>query len=120
MNEVEKMYRNSGIEKHKKTMLDIETGKDVLTLDSFYPKFTAEKQLAIIKLISKQGQLIIENWESDNRGFNLTFRANSNLRYITMDCITRKTVEEALAQIVNDLWQDLTDAERKQIKEILE
>ena len=112
MTEIEKMYENAGIEKIELEYPD--------NFEPFYPEFTAEKQLAIIKLISKQGQVIIENWEKDNKGFNVTYRADSNLRYITMDCITRKTVEEALAQIVNDIWQDLTEEERKQIKEILE
>lgn len=110
MSEITKLYENAGIES---------TGFNPYRLEDEYPPFTAEKQIAIIKLISKQGQVIIENWEKDNRGFNVTFRANSNLRYITMDCITRKTVEEALAQIVNDIWQDLTEEEKQQIKEIL-
>ena len=106
MNEIEKLYENAGVE-------------PIYPYTKCYPEFTAEKQLEIIKLISKQGQIIIENWEKDNRGFNVTFRANSNLRYITMDCITRKTVEEALAQIINDIWQDLTEEECKQIRNIL-
>jgi len=119
MNEVEKMYENAGIKKVRQTTIARGDYPIAVGFED-YPAFTAEKQIAIIKLISKQGQVIIENWEKDNRGFNVTFRANSNLRYITMDCITRKTVEEALAQIVNDIWQDLTEEERKQIKEILE
>jgi hypothetical protein len=114
MNKVEKMYSNAGIE--PVLFYDCESYNQKVEKGYL---FTAEKQIAIIKLISKQGQVIIENWEKDNRGFNVTFRANSNLRYITMDCITRKTVEEALAQIVNDTWQDLTDTEKQQIKEIL-
>lgn len=117
MNEIKKLYELAGV----KPVCD---GLDCFTCtaqcnNGKYPEFTAEKQIAIVKLISKQGQVVIENWEKYNRGFNVTFRANSNLRYITMDCITRKTVEEALAQIVNDLWQDLTEKERSEIKKIL-
>lgn len=96
MNEVEKMYRNSSIEKHKKTMQDIETGKDVLTLDSFYPEFTAEKQLELIKWMIK-----------------------TNHRYFIQDIIA-DDFSETLAGVFNLYWQDLTDAERTQIKEILE
>ena len=118
MSEIEKMYENAGVTLRKcaecDNNMDCGFGKDC------YPPFTPEKQIAIIKLISKQGQVIIENWEKDNRGFNVTFRADSNLRYITMDCITRQTVEEALAQIVNDIWQDLTEEEKQQVKGILE
>lgn len=120
MNEIEKMYKNAGIEP---TVRNKAVGRGYYIehlREEVYPPFTAKKQLDVIKLISKQGQVIIENWEKDNRGFNVTFRANSNLRYITMDCITRKTVEEALAQLVNDIWQDLTKEEKQQIKEVLE
>ena len=118
MSEISKLYESLGIKKVRQTNI---TGGDYPIAVGFedYPQFTAEKQIAIIKLISKQGQVIIENWEKDNRGFNVTFRANSNLRYITMVCITRKTVEEALAQIVNDIWQDLTKEEQQQVKGIL-
>ena len=114
MNEIEKLYENVGVE----LVADVKFPTKDVNYNVNYPPFTAEKQVAIIKLISKQGQVIIENWE--NRGFNITFRANSNLRYITMDCITRKTVEEALAQIINDIWQDLTEEEKTSIKNILE
>jgi TPP-dependent indolepyruvate ferredoxin oxidoreductase alpha subunit len=34
--------------------------------------------------------------------------------------LTGKTYEECIAKLVNHLWQDLTEAERKQIKETLE
>ena len=129
MSEVEKMYENAGVkpeinyvcdkEPCEQHSVDCQKCSHLYDTREDYPDFTAEKQIAIIKLISKQGQVIIENWEKDNRGFNVTFRANSNLRYITMDCITRKTVEEALAQIVNDIWQDLTEEEKQQVKEIL-
>ena len=118
MSEIEKMYENAGFETEIVPCYSLNC--EYFEVNKGYPPFTAEKQIAIIKLISKQGQVIIENWEKDNRGFNVTFRANSNLRYITMDCITRKTVEEALAQIVNDIWQDLTEEEKQQVKGILE
>ena len=123
MSEITKLYENAGINKVCNTC-ELRGFKRLCPTKELCvrtnPPFTAEKQLDIIKLISKQGQVIIENWEEDNRGFNVTFRANSNLRYITMDCITRKTVEEALAQIVNDIWQDLTKEEKVSIKNILE
>lgn len=126
MTEIDKMFENVGINKIGiKRCSGIKQGicqhncNECESFDYKYPPFTAEKQLNIIKLISKQGQIIIENWEKDNRGFNVTFRANSNLRYITMVCITRKAVEDALAQIINDIWQDLTDQEKDEIRGIL-
>lgn len=120
MNEIEKLYKLAGVKK-----ITLFKPKHSITLGDYdeeyidYPLFTAEKQLKIIKLISKQGKVIIENWETDNKGFNVVFRANSNLRYITLDSVTRKTFKEALAQIINDIWQDLTEEEKQQIKEIL-
>lgn len=134
MTEISKMYKNAGIKPQYKKRTECKDGYTVghpcekgiacincnrSVFEDVMPPFTAEKQLEIIKLISKQGQVIIENWEKDNKGFNVTFRANSNLRYITMDCITRKTVEEALAQIINDIWQDLTSEEKEKIRGIL-
>lgn len=121
MTEISKMFENAGINKSCRANIKFD---DCIYSPSDcgnynYPDFTAEKQIELIKLISKQGQVIIENWEKDNKGFNITFRANSNLRYITMDCITRKTIEEALAQIINDIWQDLTDQEKEEIRNIL-
>lgn len=131
MNETDKLYTNAGVTPRRKCEFyedcpygfghscdncDIEYRES----NSSYPPFTAEKQLEIIKLISKQGKVIIENWETDNIGFNVVFRANSNLRYITFDSITRQMFEEALAQVVNDIWQDLTPEEKTNIKNILE
>lgn len=113
MTEIEKLFENAGIKATAKTK---EVRPNLFECGLFYPDFTAEKQIRIIKLISKQGQVIIENWEKDNKGFNVTFRANSNLRYTTMVCITRKTIKEALAQIINDIWQDLTDQEKEEIR----
>ena len=129
MTEIEKMYENAGVKYldsvcsikelfNTKFVNDCNFGISCYSCPLNKPPFTTEKQLELIKLISLQGQVVIENWKE--RGFNVEFRANSNMRYITMDCITRKTVEEALAQIINDIWQDLTEEEHKQIKEILE
>lgn len=105
MNEVEKMYRNSGI---KKIELDYPDN-----FEPFYPEFTAEKQLGIIKWLL----------ESYDIGFSqLGQRIDTSLDGV--NCISGlgsgDTFEESLAQAINDLWQDLTEEERKQIKEILE
>ena len=85
MTEIDKMFENAGIKKCNRMLPCPFENKCKDCEFNWYPDFTSEKQLNIIKLISKQGQIIIENWEKDNRGFNVTFRANSNLRYITMD-----------------------------------
>ena len=117
MNEVEKMYRNSGVEKHKKAMLDIETGKNVLTLDSFYPEFTAEKQLELYKYLCKPF-LITTRYYFDE--FSITAENTFEWKTITKISATGKTYEECIAKLVNNLWQSLTKEERKQIRGILE
>ena len=61
-----------------------------------YPDFTAEKQLGLIKW------LIIEGYIEDM----LTAQ------------ISEENFEVCLADTFNELWQDLTDAEKVQIKNI--
>lgn len=92
MNEIEKMYRNSGI---KKIELDYPDN-----FEPFYPEFIAEKQIELYCFISSQDKYI------------MTFEATLPL--------TPDVFAEGIAEAVNRIWQDLTDAERKQIKEILE
>ena len=110
MSEVEKMYRNSGVEKHKKAMLDIETGKDVLTLDSFYPEFTAEKQLRIMELLVRKGMLL----------FTFSTQGNYKVSGFCRGSSYCSDIKEAFANYINNLWQSLTEEERKQIRGILE
>lgn len=119
MNEVDKMYRNSGIEKHKKIMLDIETGKDVLTLDSFYPEFTAEKQLELIKWLGELDMLEIMRTTREDKAWiiNSEYGMSGNVYKHTS---RMKSFEETLAGLINSLWQDLTDVDKAQIKNILE
>jgi len=109
MNEVEKMYDNAGITKEKKKMLDIETGDTVLTLDSFYPEFTAEKQIELIKFMLHKG--VYYDTDGDTYWFHYTNEIEN---------VTYRPFEEAIAEFINGFWQYLTEKERKQIKEILE
>ena len=62
-----------------------------------YPPFTAEKQREIVKMI------LFSTWWM-------------NLKRLEFS----EKFDEGLAQMINELWQDLTNAERTQIKEILE
>ena len=69
-----------------------------------YPPFTAEKQLELFKWMLKNGYnvpIVVLN-----HGYTLW---NGQQEF-----------EEALAEIVEDLWQDLTEAEQNEIREILE
>jgi hypothetical protein len=112
MSEVEKIYKNAGIEPKKKCYYwdcPYSTGmpandipyterncQDCNNPDkAVYPPFTAEKQLELIKFLIKDYNYYL-------------------------DCIDTNNFENSLAASLNDLWQDLTDADRTQIKNILE
>lgn len=100
MNEIEKLYENAGI---KPVELDYPDN-----LDAIYPEFTAEKQLELIK------------WLTINRGFKSDYDEKEwGLCTYYIGGYYRETFEEALANLLNELWQDLTDKEQQQIKEIL-
>ena len=142
MNEVEKMYENAGLSnmwveryndgyyEHEryynsyKEMINNMMKANDWTLSEAreiakrecrkeYPPFTAEKQLNIIKWLLKSYDIDFSQ---------LGQRIDTSLDGI--NCISgsgsANTFEESLAQAINDLWQDLTEEERKQIKEILE
>ena len=99
MSEIEKMYSNSGI---KKIELDYPDN-----FEPFYPEFTAEKQLELIKWLAKR-PLTIDNVD-DEFEFSTGYKLSDFGSF-----------EESLAEIINNLWQDLTVEEKQQIKEILE
>ena len=123
MNEVTKLYENAGIEKKEKGYCDCDymncpnpdiepCGKECcywVDKGVDYPPFTAEKQLELIKWLAFRDYISIVayiggEYHSEHDKYN----ADEN------------SLEDCLARLVNTLWQDLTEEERKQIKEILE
>ena len=120
MNEIEKMYENAGIEKLsvcEYTCMNA-TNCNVNCVHyndktTYYPPFTAEKQLKLIKWLC---QKTYRNY--------LLFRYNFTNYYWQFECNMTDSdrvdnFSEALASVCNNLWQSLTEEERKQIKEIL-
>ena len=91
MSEIEKMYKNAGV---RYLMYVVDTFPPVE-----YPQidFTKEKQLEIVK------QILFSTWWM-------------NLKRLQF----AEKFDEGLAQMINELWQDLTEEERKQIKNILQ
>ena len=149
MNEVEKMYENARVEAKKDckhytmgdgnwfndtcridkgqgTYSDIcylgymndKTDKDRLNCpyceveDFGYPPFTAEKQLNIIKWLSDKADYIDIHYDQYKGLFNI--QTGMGGLYVCNE------FEQALASRVNIIWQDLTDTEKAQVKEILE
>ena len=103
MNEVEKMYRNLGIKKIELVYPD--------NFKPFYPDFTAEKQIEILKALVFNNKAMSITQYYPHKQFCI-----NNDMFIGIG----EDFGEALAMFVNYLWQDLTEEERKQIKEILE
>ena len=79
----------------------------------YHPPFTAEKQIAIIKfLIGKHASF----GRSKNYKQKDLYMVYYECRYFPKQYLP---FEEALAESINYLWQDLTEDEKTSIKEIL-
>lgn len=76
-----------------------------------YPPFTAEKQIELIKWLAKKDCMYRLTYERD-------FLWCSQLEWQSSFCY--ESFEESLANLINTIWQDLTEEEKQQIKEILE
>lgn len=76
------------------------------------PPFTAEKQINLILFLANREIRISPTYISSGYYLNNIHKIKSS-RNIS-------TFEESLAQHINAIWQDLTEEERKQIKNILQ
>lgn len=108
MTEIEKMYENAGVEKDWKPL-------PYGDIEEYYPKFTAEKQLKIIKLLSKiRGD--IQLCYSDNQYIFVVNFETSKCQWANK---YHDKLDEALADMVNVLWKSLPDKEKEEIRGIL-
>ena len=122
MSEIEKMYKNAGVK--KLLYCDIcKAQEQALGLcaetkcEPFCPPFTAEKQIELIKFITSLGVCEIENW--NDKGFH--FAIKRERIYPTMFLsLSNINLQETLADVINNLWQDLTEEEQQQVKGILQ
>lgn len=115
MNEIEKMYENANLISYYcgdgyifEAMLETEcTNGDkekCKTCDKAktnYPPFTAEKVLKVIIFLL-------------NKRVKLSFSVEESTK------ISVENFKECIAKSVNCLWQDLTEEEKQQIKDILD
>ena len=138
--EIKKLYKNAGIEKEiecdhincpqfgifgrdkcaAKNCIPTEDcikHKKYTTAKYVYPDFTPEKQLELIKWLVRY---------NENEARNLTIDCNNNEWYIGYYedeiCMTsgeNADFAECLSEVFNNLWQDLTEQEKEEIKEIL-
>lgn len=96
--EVEKMYRNAGLFYCNKCRHDSELDC-IYMCESKYPSFTAEKLIKLEMFLINKGDFDIKKGSVD---------------------ITFESFTSCIAGLINNLWQDLTEEEKEQIKEILE
>lgn len=81
----------------------------------FYPPFTAEKQLELIKWLINNPKDFF-SWTIQQQGKDIKY-----IFYVGYEYGGSEFLEfaEALADILNNLWQDLTDQEKEEIRNIL-
>jgi len=108
MSEIEKMYINAGV---KKKWNSTPYGG----IEEYYPPFTAEKQLKLIKWLSTKELKIRTNKQP--YAIYIGLLGNDNTCFFGCEGLY---FEQTLAELVNFLWQDLTEEEKQQVKGILE
>ena len=112
MSEIEKMYKNAGIEKCNRFLKPCPFGNECDGCEHYwYPEFTAEKQIELIKWLAKKDLMYRLTYERD-------FLWCSQLEWQSSFCY--ESFEESLANLINTIWQDLTEEEKQQVKGILE
>ena len=123
MSEIDKMYKNAGIKKVRQTAI---AGGDYPIAVGFedYPPFTAEKQIELIKYIALNNNIDYVKY------YYQSFKGVWVFVCVTVTELASETprvygayheeFKQALAGLINDLWQDLTEAERAEIKNILQ
>ena len=141
MSEIEKLYKNAGVETNKYKLcctgcehiakLELINGTPIKWVcdkygepadcdkaEPVYPPFTAEKQLELIKWLGELDLLEIIRTTRDTRDWiiNSEYGMSGN---VYKHASRAKIFEEALAKLINSLWQDLTEQEKEQIRDIL-
>ena len=104
-NEVTKLYENAGIEPIPlfSTRYGYEEG------NYYMPPFTAEKQLELIKWLMVNNKDYQYDIEDNKYWFIIDDYRETKYREF----------DEALAELINLYWQDLTDTEKAEIRRIL-
>lgn len=128
MSEITKLYENAGIK--KLLYCDIcKAQEHALGLcaetkcEPFYPPFTPEKQIELIKLLINHPMLdeISLFFNEPSKTYNLRVYSLPEIGdFRSTYTETQNSFEDMLAGLINNLWQDLTEEEKQQVKGILE
>ena len=91
-------------------------------IEEYYPEFTAEKQLELIKWLVKMGEHceLSIHWNDISKCFQFIIRNMCNGAINRSVCGIETSFEEVLAYLLNSIWLVLTDTEKAEIKRILE
>lgn len=103
------MYKKYGIKKDWTTVSPSDIGFG--DMEDYYPPFTAEKQLKLVDWFIKNEADIEIIFDCDDELYNI--KADDKKT-------TFETFAEALASLFNIYFEDFTDIEIEEIKEILE
>ena len=123
MNEIEKLYENAKVGKQGSCHYicttipyhNCKVCKYKEDIHYYYPPFTAEKQLELLKICFDKYERLEKVKDLKERCIIYHhFASNGYTEFVNCE-----TWEETIAGLINNLWQDLTKEERKQIKEIL-
>lgn len=111
MSEITKLYENVGIEI---PTIRLKIFKDDNGKIHTRPPFTAEKQIELIKWIAHRAPngLLVNKHITDS-GASMVF---DNLGYESTLASSFISFEECLAKLVNNIWQDLTEEEKQQVR----
>lgn len=122
-NNIEKLYELANIDKkldcQRCGAKELKAGKCFeVDCESTYPPFSNTKQLELIKwlAIQRNGFLILNPTDDKKE-----FLVGTNYYWGRCDTQTKKLQDfpQALAGLVCELWEDLSDKQREEIKRIL-
>ena len=112
---IQKLYEITGVDS---------VGFNTYTLKDEYPPFTVEKQLELIKWLAldfKQNSILhIDRWTSGKVRFGLDKEKYTEPYYELDYAYGDKDFSQALAGLILQLWNELSDTQKDEIKEILE
>ena len=120
MTEIDKMFENAGIKgewrDYRTKNGKIYEGKNPKNrnIRLCKPDFTAEKQLELIKWLSTKELKIRTNKQP--YAIYIGILGNDNTCFFGCEGLY---FEQTLAEVINNLWQDLTDQEKDEIRRIL-
>lgn len=137
MSEIEKMYKLADVQSQYKKRIECKEGHQVgqpcgkcpcidcdkSVFEDVMPPFTAGKQLELIKWLMNYPMLdeISLFFNEPSRTYNLRVYSLPEIgNFRSTYTETQNNFEDMLCGLINNLWQDLTEAEKQQVKGILE